>query len=193
MEEVLANSRKITDPDVKKLESAAKKLRPSYKNYDSEWKGSPFSWIRSHSSSRRGKIGRHLVSNWLEARGFTVEPSGKHAAIFIVNDVLVQIKFSMLWKAGNYKFQQIKDQDYQLLMCLGVSPFEAHAWVFTKEFLFENWGELEGFKPQHSNDTAWIDVNPASPHEWIEEHGGALRTAFSVLSTLLNEQQRGPG
>ena len=48
-----------------------------------------------------------------------------------------EIKFSTLWAKQFYKFQQIGDQNYEFLVCLGVSPFTAHAWVFEKQFLLQ--------------------------------------------------------
>ena len=101
------------------------------------------------------------------------------------------MKFSMKWEEGVYKFQQIKDQRYDFLVCLGVSPFEAHSWIFTKEFLLENRGNLEGFTFQHRGqrgiDTAWIHIEPDAPQEWLSLHGGTLAEALDRLSYLLGE------
>ena len=109
----------------------------------------------------------------------------------MVNRRRIAIKFSMIWEEGVYTFQQIRDQRYDLLICLGVSPFDAHSWVFSKEFLLENRGNLEGFTFQHRGrdgiDTAWIHVDPAAPQDWLAEHGGTLPEALDRLSHLLIE------
>jgi hypothetical protein len=44
----------------------------------------------------------------------------------LINGHRVEIKFSTLWQEGIYNFQQIRDQNYEYAVCLGISPFEAH-------------------------------------------------------------------
>ncbi|MCY3808488.1 MAG: hypothetical protein OXG58_03455 [Gemmatimonadetes bacterium] len=103
--------------------------------------------------------------------------------------VRTEIKFSTLWKNQSYKFQQIRDQDYELLVCLGISPFTAHAWVFEKEFLVSNTGALAGLSGQHrgaeGRDTTWLSVSPADVHPWMGAFGGDLRTAMQRLRALV--------
>lgn len=60
-----------------------------------------------------------------------------------------EIKFSTLWKSGVYKFQQLRDQNYQVAVCLGIGPFDAHCWAIPKTFIMQNWGKAEGLTPQH--------------------------------------------
>ncbi|MDA8399734.1 MAG: hypothetical protein M0008_06755 [Actinomycetota bacterium] len=50
----------------------------------------------------------------------------------------MEIKVSTLWQSGVYKFQQIRDQEYDYLLYLGVPPFDAHAWLLPKSVLFEH-------------------------------------------------------
>lgn len=188
----MVSQQKIMDPDVEELASVATTLRSDYQNRADDWRESPFSWIRSCPSRQRGKIGESLVARLLEARGLATGPSGDSDADLTVNGRRVEIKFSTLWAGGFYKFQQIRDQKYDFLICLGISPFDAHSWVFTKGFLLEGWGNLPGFMSQHGgragSDTAWIQIDPAAPESWLAQHGGTLRSAFNVLSELLNER-----
>jgi len=146
------------------------------------WMGSPFAWIRLHSSRRRGKIGEQLVSGFLAAKGFGVGPASGSSADRLVNGCRVEIKFSTLWETGVYKFQQIRDQDYQVLICLGVSPFDAHCWAILKTALVR---PLAGFAGQHTGsagkDTAWLSVNPATGHDWLSPYGGRLRDGIASL------------
>ena len=44
----------------------------------------------------------------------------------------MEIKFSTLWKSGVYKFQQIRDQEYDAMVLLGISPFSAACWIVPK-------------------------------------------------------------
>ena len=107
----------------------------------------------------------------------------------ILEGFRTEIKFSTLWANQSYKFQQMRDQDYQLLVCLGVSPFTAHAWVFEKEFLVSNTGLVTGLSHQHGGaegrDTAWLSVSPADVHPWMDAYGGDLAAAMRRLRTLV--------
>ena len=180
---------RITDPDVQALAAIATTLQIDSEDQDSSWLGSPFAWIRTRQSKQRGVIGERLVAGWLAAHNFAVGPAPNAEADRMVNDSRVEIKFSTMWQGGRYRFQQIRDQDYDFLICLGVSPFNAHSWVFDKEFLMDNIGKVPGFKPQHGGsegtDTAWIDVDPSNPHEWITQHGGTLRSALNICKQRL--------
>ena len=108
----------------------------------------------------------------------------------IVESSRTVIKLSTLWKAGNYKFQQIRDQDYDLLVCLGVSTFDAHCWAMTKEAVLQHWGQRDGQGLPHQHggqagtDTCWLTVDPIAPHPWLKPHGGSLEKGLTVLQTL---------
>lgn len=187
----MVRAQQITDPDVGSLAEFALALEPQYRVDNSDWEGSPFAWILSRKSGQVGAIGKRLISSFLQERGFEVERCPGRGADRMVNGRRVAVKFSMIWEEGVYKFQQIREQRYDFLICLGLSPFEAHSWVFTKAFLLENRGNLEGFTFQHRGqegiDTAWIHIRPAAPHEWLAPHGGTLPEALGRLSHLLGE------
>ncbi len=172
----------IKDPDVRMLTAISGTLSADYAQSGESWVGSPFAWIKLHSSRRRGKIGEHLVSGFLAAKGFDVAKIKGSSADRLINGCRVEIKFSTLWETGVYKFQQIRDQDYKMLICLGVSPFDAHCWVIPKNALLR---PLAGFVGQHTGstgkDTAWLSVNPSMPHEWLAPFGGKLRDAIASL------------
>jgi hypothetical protein len=97
----------------------------------------------------------------------------------------VEIKFSTLWKTGVYKFQQIRDQNYDYCFCLGVSPFEAHAWLIPKAVLREH---VIGKMGQHTGvaaaDTAWLSFTVGEAYEWMKPHGGSLSDVKAILTKL---------
>lgn len=180
----------ITDSEVQLLAGLAESLRSEYQTEeDMNWSRSPFGWIRSQPSRRKGAVGEKLVAGWCAARDINVLRSPDAEADRILEGFRTEIKFSTLWANQLYKFQQIRDQDYQLLLCLGVSPFAAHAWVFEKDFIVSNIGSLAGLSYQHGGaegrDTAWLSVSPAEVHPWMSEHGGDLRTSMRRLRTLV--------
>ena len=180
----------IKDSEVQLLADLAQGFRDENQvKEDLIWSRSPFGWIKREMPARKGKIAEQLVEKWCAKHGINVLPRPDKEADRILEGVRTEIKFSTLWENHSYRFQQIRDQDYELLVCLGVSPFTAHAWVFEKQFLLSNIGMLPGLSRQHGGaggrDTAWLRVSPTDVHPWMEEYGGDLRTAMGQLRTLV--------
>ena len=151
-------SPQISDPNVLLLASIAASLKGDYVRIAPDpWEGSPFAWIMAMSSRRKGKISEQLVAGWCAAKGLNVVRSGDAEADRIIEGHRVEIKFSSLWESGIYKFQQIRDQNYEYVICLGVCPFDAHCWVIPKDLLREH---IIGHTPQHmgrrGTDTFWL-------------------------------------
>lgn len=176
----------IKDPDVRILAAISGTLQADYAQAGESWVGSPFAWIKLHSSRRRGKIGEQLVAGFLAAKGFDVARVSGSSADRLVNGCRVEIKFSTLWESGVYKFQQIRDQDYSVLLCLGISPFDAHCWAIPKTALRR---PLPGFVGQHTGsagkDTAWLSLNPLAVPDWMNPYGGRLRAAMESLKKCM--------
>lgn len=108
----------------------------------------------------------------------------------LLNGHRVEIKFSTLWEGNIYTFQQIRDQNYDYAICLGISPFEAHCWVASKAILKKH---VIGHLGQHTGagarETAWFTVNPQEPPEWLRSCGGSLEQAYAVLRSLSRKKQ----
>jgi hypothetical protein len=184
---------KITDPDVQLLAARSAALRGDYAEDEMAWLDSPFAWIKTRPSRQVGAIGEQLVAGWCAAKGLDVARSPDSNADRIIEGYRVEIKFSTLWKNGSYKFQQLRDQDYQLAICLGLSPFDAHCWILPKELILDGWGKAPGLASQHGgragSDTAWLSVNPNNVPEWLKHQGGTLRQGYQVLLTLVGKQR----
>ena len=149
------------------------------------WNGSSFAWIRTLPSRQRGKIGEQLVSGWCAAKGIDVTSSGDSEADRVIAGRRMEVKFSTLWASGVYKFQQIRDQNYDYLICLGVSPFDAHCWLVSKPNLRAH---VIGHTPQHrgqpGTDTYWLSFPAAQPPDWLAENGGPLGRALTLLLAI---------
>lgn len=186
----------ITDPDVHLLASLATTLQSDYLQDELIWQNSPFGWIRTRPSRQVGAIGEKLVAGWCATKGLDVVRSPDSEADRLVNGVRTEIKFSTLWRNGSYKFQQLRNQNYKIAICLGISPFDAHCWVLPKEVIMEQWGVQGGLQTQHGgrrgSDTAWLTVNPNKVQPWLRAYGGSLTFAFSVLQRLLDEGSTTP-
>ncbi len=178
----------VTDPEVELLAGIAAVLKNDYvrEGVLDPWEGSPFQWIRKVGSSRRvGKIGEQLVAGWCAAKGFDVTKSRNSEADRIIGGRAMEIKFSTLWDSGVYKFQQLRDQDYEYAICLGLSPFTAHCWIISKELLKQH---VIGHRPQHKGqtgtDTFWLSFPASQPDKWLQQCGGTLSEAFEVLQCI---------
>ena len=162
-------------------------LHDDYDDEDMAWACSPFAWIKSRPSRQVGAIGEQLVAGFFAAKYFDVAKSPDSEADRIIGGFRVEIKFSTLWKAGSYKFQQLRDQNYEIGIWLGVSPFNAHCWVVPKLMMMERWhsGEIGSQHGGRSGrDTAWLTVDPASVPQWLSPHGGTLSQAVSAFRKL---------
>lgn len=188
------NIRRISDADVQLLASIASTLHPDYAADDLAWEGSPFAWIRSRPSRQRGAIFEKLVAGFLAAKDFDVVRSPDSEADRVINGLRTEIKSSTLWKNGGYKFQQFRDQNYDVAVCLGVSPFDAHCWVIPKSLIMQNWGTAEGLSSQHGGrlgtDTAWLSVDPENVQSWLRQYGGTLGDAAAVLTGVSDQRSK---
>ena len=180
----------IADPEARELAHLAATLRPTYEKERSDpWvdaSHSPFSWIKPWPSSRQvGTIGEKLVAAWCESKGFNVLKSPDSDSDRIIAGYRMEIKFSTLWKGGVYKFQQIRDQNYEYIFALGISPFDAHAWILPKTVLMTR---LTGLRRQHGGargtDTDWLSVKAGQEHDWMRPYGGTLAAVRDILSRL---------
>lgn len=178
----------ISDPDVQVLAEVATSLHTNYAADDLSWEGSPFAWIRKRPSRQRGTIAERLVAEFLSMKGFEVGRSPDSEADRIVDGLRIEIKSSTLWESGIYKFQQFRDQNYEVAICLGISPFAAHCWVIPKAVIMDMWGAAGGLTSQHGgqggSDTAWFSVDPQDVQDWLLPYGGTLLEAVEVLSRI---------
>ncbi|SRR5258706_2176760 len=176
-------------PDFSLLASAANFIKPEFERDQSAWTGSPFEWILNLPSGSKGKLGKRLVYQWCAIKGLSIGSSPDSEADMLINGHRVEIKFSTLWQEGIYNFQQIRDQNYEYAVCLGISPFEAHCWVVSKKILRKN---VIGHLGQHTGsggqETAWFAVNPKSPPDWLTPCGGTLELAYKVLKSLSSKK-----
>jgi hypothetical protein len=181
----------IYDPDVKLLAAKSQLLMAAELDADdARWAQSPFNWIRSRPSRTKGKIGEKLVSEFLTEQGFYVTRSPDSEADRVVEGFRVEIKFSTEWQSGAFTFQQIRDQNYDILICLGLSPTDASMWAMSKLDIF-NAKQLgaTGLSNQHGGaagtETMWLSFPATAPPAWLAGHGGKLRAGVTALAKLV--------
>ena len=155
------------------------------------WAGSPYRWLRALSSRARGSAGEGIVAGWLEGHGFTVMPPSSTDHDRRVGDVKIEVKLSTLWSSGILRFQQLRDQDYDVVALLGVSPRLLQLWVVPKAVI---WQHAVG---QHSGagatETRWLTIDPADPPGWLAPYGGTPQAAHRSSRRLFTGPDPGSG
>ena len=155
-----------------------------YQDDGVDWTGSPFAWIQTCPSSQKGAICKKLVERWCIERGLHVSRSPGIGADRTIEGLRVRVKSSSLWADGTYTFQQLRDEDFELLVCLGISPFAAHCWAIPKSDIMSAWEDGE-IRTQHMGysgvDTAWFSADPHDPPEWLAPWGGSLSRAYEII------------
>lgn len=179
--------------DLETLIGASSELEKAHGQEAEQWRNSPFAWVRMLPSRTSGAVGEQLVEAWLRTFGFDVARPSSHEHDRVVNGTPCEIKFSTLWENGRYSFQQIRDQHYHIAIFLGVSPHDAHCWVIPKLELIRQWHDQDGaLSSQHGGsrgvDTAWFQVDPRQPPDWITQWGGHLSDARDALVRLLDQE-----
>lgn len=178
----------IQDQDVRQFADLAVAMEAEYEKAEDAWRTSPFGWIKTKPSRQIGSIGELLVERFCLAKGLAVKRSGNSDFDRLISGVRVEIKFSTLWDGGFYKFQQIRDQQYDAVFCVGVSSQDAHAWLIPKAVIMAARNHEAGIVSQHGgqagSDTAWLTVWPSTPHDWLKAYGGTLNKAVTLLEGM---------
>lgn len=169
----------IRDKEVRRLAKIADVIRKKYLHEDNSWKNSPFAWIRTRPSGQVGKIGEQLIADWCKDKGLKVVECRDSQADLVIAGHRMEVKFSTLWESGFYIFQQLRNQDYEYVICLGIAPFEAHCWVIPKNIA------LQYAKPQHTGkegkETFWLHIQADNPPDWLSPYGGTLTQVWNIL------------
>lgn len=177
----------IKDPEMQLFVQCSEDLRRDHLDEETIWTGSAFEWIQQKPSSTKGAIGKQLISSYLIHKGFDVKPSPGRGADRVIAGKRFAIKTSHLWEGGEYRFQQIRDQDYDFLLCLGISPSGVHCWIIPKQVIIDKWnsGEIQSqHRGEEGRDTAWFAIDPSAPPKWIEEWGGSLDEVVAKITEV---------
>ncbi len=163
-------------PEFESLISIGSYLQKDLKDKSEMWEGSPFEWVLQFSARQKSAFGRQLIESWCRTKGLIISKPKESSESLIINGKKVAIKFSTLWTTQVYKFQQIRQEGYDSILCFGLSPSEAHCWLFAREDVIKN------ATPQHKGSAEyWFVVNPLSPPKWVESCGGSFEQVFQLL------------
>lgn len=168
----------------KTLEKIAADLSTQYPETQA-WANSSFNWIRTLPPSSKGAIGRYLASGLLQSFGFTI---GASRYLIRINGQGISVKTSMMWEAGVIKFQNIRDTNFDFVLCLGIYPDRAFGWLVPKDEIWLNGGvrkDRPGVTRQHKGADAWIDVDPNNVQGWLKPYGGTVDALIKAAQKSL--------
>lgn len=151
------------------------------------WDESPFKWVLAQPPATKGSIARQLIIEWANLHGlFPKQVSIDNQLYLDLDGILIQIKFSTQWDNGYYRFQQIRERDYDYCLCFGLAPFDMNAWLIPKSILDTR---VIGTRGQHtgsgSGETWWLEIAPGNPESWLDECGGQLNDVAQQLKALV--------
>ena len=167
--------------DYQMLAATASYLQEEIEEKNELWKNSPFEWILQLPARKKGQLGRRLVAAWCASKGLPVSKTKDAGETLLLGENKIALKFSTLWASGKYAFQQIREDGYDYVLCFGISPFEAHCWVISRDHALKN------AKKQHraaKGAEYWVQIDPKNPPDWISDNGGSLQKAFEVLNKI---------
>jgi site-specific DNA-methyltransferase (adenine-specific) len=159
-------------------------LKGELEDSNDQWKNSPFEWVLKLPPRKKGKLGGKLIAAWLASNGINIDTTKDASESIVINGHKVAIKFSTLWTKSFYKFQQLRSTGYEYVLCLGISPFEAHCWFFDRKYV------LDYATKQHKGGRKseyWITIDPNHPAEWTKDCGGSLSQAYELLQTKIKK------
>lgn len=178
----ILKSNKKPNEDFQFLASRASDLQEGIEEKYDLWKKSPFEWIIQLPARTKGKVARQLLLKWFSAKGLNVQKGTETSETLQIGQDEYALKFSTLWTTHIYKFQQIKENGPDKIICFGLSPLQVHCWIIDKSLAIENGN------PQHKgsgNSEYWISVDPEDIPDWINKFGGTLEQATRLLNSRL--------
>ena len=169
--------------DFQDLVIASSHLQRELEETSEFWKDSPFEWILQLPSRKKGKFARELVQTWLSQEKYKITKAPGVGESLCIGEKTFSIKFSTLWTSNIYRFQQIRSDGYDYLICLGISPHTAHCWIIDKE------SALKNSTVQHkgtNNAEFWLEIDPYKQGVWYEKFGGYLGKAKTILRKIIS-------
>ena len=159
--------------------TASEELAAEHADENKLWANSPYAWIRTLSSSRKGRVGEKFVEKLAHENGIPVSKHRAAGSDRTIGKIAAEVKFSTLWATGDYCFQQIRDQEYSHAVLFGLSPHAEHLWVVPKAVLWAH------STPQHTGkagtETHWLKFNPSQPPDWLAPYGGVDQAGINYF------------
>lgn len=137
---------------------------------EDEWSKSPFAWVRHLPESQQKIVGTQLVAAWCADKGLILQTG----QLLTVKGYKVATSFS-LFANGTYSFQ-FTQKDFDYLLCVGISPKQAHGWLL-------KYDEILRYTERQQEGNYIIHIDPENPFMWCL--GGTLDQTFAILKNLV--------
>lgn len=140
--------------------------------------------IENLTLRKKGKAGEQLVKAWAleEGIGYHCTEARIQRSRSHTQWSKIEVKLSILWEGGSYKFQQIRDQDYDYMLCFGISPFDVHDWLIPKKLLRDDKPGLGGqHGGKNSKETKALQSMVDKPPTWLEPYGDDFQAVKGFL------------
>ena len=140
------------------------------------WYGSRFEQLRNMSSRKKGAEGEKMCSEIMTSLGHEVKKPESKEHDRIITPWKTEIKLSTSWneELDNFTWQQLRNQDYERCIFIGVNPEQLKMWWCTKDDLFEHVISKDS-KRQHAGKDGEQDLY------WIQASAG--ETWFRTMNT----------
>jgi hypothetical protein len=134
------------------------------------WKGSTFEWLKTAASRRKGAFGERLVKDAAAVAGLQVSKSSTTGAGTVLEGVAVEVKLSTVWSSGDLKFQQLRNQPYDVVVFVAVAPESVSMWAASKAVaLAHSTGQHTGHA---ATETSWVSWPAGQAPKWATELSG---------------------
>ncbi|AOO13170.1 hypothetical protein LIS021110_056 [Cyanophage S-RIM14] len=151
---------------------------PIYEKWESSkqsiWEGSKFQSFRNIPSPKsKGSQGEKLVQQFMEHFGHKVTKPENTDHDRIIDGYKTEIKLSTTWNEtlSNWTWQQIRDQDYDRLIFVGINPNGISLWWATKSDIKKYILGRDGCRQHAGKDGGqelyWIQGS--SGEQWFRE------------------------
>jgi len=148
------------------LDSIAQ-VKKEFEEKPNMWLGSPFYWISILPSRRKGMIGEKILKQQAELEKISTKKAKSSDYDLLINNIKVEVKLSLLWEAGTYVFQQIRDQGYDVVACIALHPDgTSRLWVIPKAIMMEHC--IPQHDPDGINNVLWLHIHANNIPEWMK-------------------------
>lgn len=175
------NSANQNSKKFKELVKITSNIQDDFEKESDIWKNSPFEWIAHLPPRSKSKIARQILLRWLENEKVSIKRAEGINENLIIGKKTIAIKNSMLWKSNVYRFQQIRTEGPDYLICFGISPKNVHCWVLTKKLAIEK-GRIQHRGANGSE--YWLTIDPYNIDNWLLKCGGSLEKVTELLKML---------
>jgi len=167
-----------------KLVEITNSLKPNYPE-SAAWADSPFNWIRSLPPNNKWSIARIAICGLFQRYGITA--STYRYQIRVNGNGLLQ-RIALMWETSEIKYQNIRDINFDFVICLALYPHSAYGWLIPKCEIWAD-GVIRtdnlGITSQHKGADAWVHINPENPQPWLRKYGGTIDEMIKVAQHSL--------